>query len=115
VEVREVGPNTPLCGVIRKVLENNRTPVTCEELAIAVREYWGRNFPQNPYEDPCLIYKLTGLFKDVEYHFDELGEVPMVHKRESGDGTELSTRMHAIDLNRIADQVKRVKVGLRAS
>ena len=50
-----------------KVLEQHKAAVTCEELAIAVREYWGRSFPQNPYEDPCLIYKLTGTYLDVEY------------------------------------------------
>ncbi len=114
MEVREVGPNTPLCGVIRKVLEQNKTAVTCEELAIAVREYWGRAFPQNPYEDPCLVYKLTGLYLDVDYDFEEVGEVPLVYKRDGGDGTELNPRMGPTELNRVADQVKRVKVAIRA-
>jgi hypothetical protein len=114
VEVREVGPNTPLCGVIRKVLEQHKAAVTCEELAIAVREYWGRSFPQNPYEDPCLIYKLAGIYLDVEYNFDEVGDIPLVFRRNSGDGEELSPKMGPTDLNRIADQVKRVKVNLKA-
>ena len=113
MEVREVGPNTPLCGVIRKVLENTKSGVSCDELAVSVREHWGRSFPQNPYDDACLVYKLAGTYLDVDFNFDELGEVPLVFRREGGDGEALNPKMDAIDLNRVADMVKRVKVALR--
>ncbi|MHB2015554.1 MAG: hypothetical protein ACYCW6_01270 [Candidatus Xenobia bacterium] len=114
MEVREVGPNTPLCGVIRKVLESSKQSISCDELAVAVREYWGRSFPQNPYEDACLIFKLAGTYLDVAYNYEDLGgEVPLVRRREHGDGQELTPRMSFADLNRAADEIKRVKLSLK--
>jgi len=111
-EVRDLSRHTPVCGIIRRILEQTKQPISCDELTVHVLEAWQRNFPPNPYEDPCLVYKLAGSFKDVEMHFDDLPDVPML-AADTNDPVLVSPKQPAEVLNEAVDQIKRVKFSLK--
>lgn len=111
-ELRDLSRHTPVSGIIRKILEQAKSPISCDELTVHVLEAWQRNFPPNPFEDPCLIYKLVGSFPDVEMHYDELTDIPMVEE-EGHDPILVSPTLGPDDLNRALDQIRRIKFSLR--
>lgn len=113
-EVRDLSRHTPVCGVIRRILEQSKNPISCDELTVHVLEAWQRNFPPNPYEDPCLIYKLVGGFSDIEMHYDELPDVPMIEE-EGRDPVLVNPNLPAELLNEAVDQVKRIRFSLKQS
>ena len=111
-ELRDLTRHTPVRGIIRRILEQIKTPISCDELTVHVLEAWQRSFPPNPFEDPCLIYKLTAAFPDVELHFEELSDIPMLEE-EGQDPILIKPDLGADELNRGIDQIKRIKFSLR--
>jgi hypothetical protein len=112
LEVRDLTRHTPVCGIIRRILEQIKAPISCDELTVHVLEAWQRSFPPNPYEDCCMVYKLAGSFRDVELHYDDLTDIPMIIE-EGNDPVLVTPQLGADDLNRALDQIKRIKFSLK--
>ena len=114
--LKDIGKNTPAVEVIRRVLEEQGKPMSLEELTVSVLSTWGRDFPNTPYEQIPLIYKLAtnALSCAVQYSDARFG-VPII-KREEGaeDEVPLSPELGPHDLNLIVDKLKHVKVALPA-
>lgn len=112
--LKDVGKSTPVVEVIRRVLESKGGPVTVEELTVHVMDSWGRDFPGSPYEDVGLVYKLATRILGCQATFDEVGgEIPVVERlEESEEPIPLHSRMHFEDLNRVADELRHVKLQL---
>ncbi len=114
--LKDVGKSTPVVEVIRRVLESKGKPVTVEELTVAVMDCWGRDFPSSPYEDVGLVYKLATRVLNCQASYDEVeGRVPVVELPEEGlEPVPLHCRMGFEDINRIADEIRHVKLTLPA-
>jgi hypothetical protein len=112
LEVRDLSRHTPVCGIIRRILEQVKQPISCDELTVHVLEAWQRNFPPNPYDDPVLIYKLVGKFKDVEMHYDDLPDIPMIEE-DGRDPVLVNPRLGYEELNEAVEQIKRIKFSLK--
>lgn len=112
--LKDIGKNTPAVEVIRRVLEEQGKPMSLEELNVSVMSAWGRDFPNTPYEQIPLIYKLATNALSCSVNFDDAGgKVPII-KREEGaeDEVALSPQLGPHDLNLIVDKLKQVKVAL---
>lgn len=112
--LKDVGKSTPVVEVIRRVLESKGGPVTVEELTVHVMDSWGRDFPGSPYEDVGLVYKLATRILGCTASFDEVGgEIPVVEGATAEEEpTPLHARMHFEDLNRVAEELRHVKLQL---
>jgi hypothetical protein len=115
VSIKEFGRNTSFCGVLRKVMESVKEPISCEEITVHTLEAWGRGFPSNPYSDICLIYRLLKTYLDCDEFLDDLKEYPMVMSKAAGTELPLSPELSPYELNMLADQIKRIKYKLRES
>ena len=114
--LKDIGKNTPAAEVIRRVLEEQGKAMSLEELAVSVTNTWGRDFPNTPYEQVPLMYKLATNTLSCDVDFDDVGgQVPII-KREEGaeDEVPLSPALGPHDLNLIVDKLKKVKVTLPA-
>lgn len=114
--LKDIGKNTPAVEVIRRVLEEQGKPMSLEELTVSVLSTWGRDFPNTPYEQIPLVYKLATNALSCNVSFDDAGgKVPII-KREEGaeDEVPLSPELGPHDLNLIVDKLKHVKVALPA-
>ena len=114
--LKDIGKNTPAVEVIRRVLEEQGKPMSLEELTVSVMSAWGRDFPNTPYEQIPLVYKLATNALSCSVNFDDAGgKVPII-KREEGadDEVPLSPQLGPHDLNLIVDKLKQVKVALPA-
>jgi len=114
--LKDIGKNTPAVEVIRRVLENQGKAMSLEELSVSVMNTWGRDFPNTPYEQIPLMYKLTTNTLSCNVDFSDVGgNVPII-KREEGaeDEVALSPQLGPSDLNLIVEQLKQVKVSLPA-
>jgi hypothetical protein len=114
--LKDIGKNTPAVEVIRRVLEEQGKPMSLEELTVSVLSTWGRDFPNTPYEQIPLIYKLATNTLSCTVSFEDAGgKVPII-KREDGaeDEVALSPELGPHDLNLIVDRLKHVKVALPA-
>ncbi len=112
--LKDIGKNTPAVEVIRRILEEQGKPMSLEELNVSVMSAWGRDFPNTPYEQIPLIYKLATNALSCSVNFDDTGgKVPII-KREEGaeDEVALSPELGPHDLNLIVDKLKQVKVAL---
>lgn len=114
--LKDIGKNTPAVEVIRRILENQGKPMSLEELSVSVMNTWGRDFPNTPYEQIPLMYKLTTNTLSCNVDFSEVGGSVPIIKREEGaeDEVPLSPELGPGDLNLIIDQLKQVKVSLPA-
>lgn len=112
--LKDIGKNTPAVEVIRRVLEAHGKPMSLEELSISVMNTWGRDFPNTPYEQVPLMYKMTTNTLQCAVDFSEIGDSVPIIKREEGaeDEVPLSPDLGPGDLNLIVDQLKQVKVSL---
>lgn len=114
--LKDIGKNTPAVEVIRRVLENQGKPMSLEELSVSVMNTWGREFPNTPYEQIPLMYKLTTNSLSCDVDFSEVGDAVPIIKREEGaeDEVALAPELGPSDLNLIVDKLKRLKVSLPA-
>jgi len=112
--LKDIGKNTPAVEVIRRVLEAQGKPMSLEELSVSVMNTWGRDFPNTPYEQVPLMYKLTTNTLSCAVDFSEIGDKVPIIKREEGaeDEVPLSPELGPSDLNLIVDKLKQVKVSL---
>jgi hypothetical protein len=112
--LKDLGKNTPAVEIIRRVLSESNQPIRLEELTVNALHAWGRDFPNNPYDDLALVYKLATTVLRCKISFDELdGRVPLVHNEEHLEGPRaLSNAMLAPDLNEVLDDLKNVKLSL---
>lgn len=115
--LKDIGRNTPAVEVIRRVLEEQGKAMSLEELTVNVLNTWGRDFPNTPYEQIPLMYKLTTNTLSCSVSFEDIGGSVPIIKREEGaeDEVPLSPELGPHDLNLIVDQLKQVKVALPAS
>lgn len=115
VSVKDVGKSTPIVEILRKVLEGASQPIRLEELAVNALQAWGRDLPNNPYEDVALVYKLATQVLHCNVHFDEVGgKIPMVYRSDLLEGPKpLKSALGPGDLNHIADTLRHVKVSLK--
>lgn len=111
-EVRDLSRHTPVRGVIRRILEQVKSPISCDELTVHVLEAWQRAFPPNPYADAALVYKLAAGFPDVELSYEDLSDVPMIVDF-GPDPILVKPTCSADELNHAVDQIKRIKFSLR--
>lgn len=112
LELRDLTRHTPVRGIIHRLLEQSKSPISCDELTVHLLEAWQRSFPPNPYEDPCLVYKLAAAFPDVVLHYDDLPDIPMLLE-EGRDPVLIKPELGADELNSAIDQIKRIKFSLR--
>jgi hypothetical protein len=113
VSMKEFGRNTSFCGVLKKIMETVKEPISCEEITVHAIEAWGRGFPTNPYNDISLIYKLLLTYLDCEAFYDDIKEPPiMVTNVEKGE-IPLSPELSSVELNSVTEQIKRIKFRLR--
>jgi len=111
--IKEFGRNSSFCGVLSKIMESVKDPISCEEISVHALEAWGRGFPPNPYNDICLIYRLLKIYLDCEEYYDDLKEIPMVDSLSEGGEVPLSPLLAPQELNSMVDQIKRIKYKLR--
>ncbi len=112
--LKDLGKNTPVAEVLRRVLVDHGKPMSIEELTIHALNVWGREFPNTPYEQVPLVYKLTTNTLSCSVDFAEVGGKAPIIKREEGaeDEVPLSPDLGPHDLNLIVDQLKKLKVSL---
>lgn len=112
--LKDVGKNTPVAEVIRRVLESKGKPVTLEELTVSVLDSSGRDFPSTPYDDISLVYKIAAGVLNCHVSFEEVGgTVPVVETADGeGEPIPLHPRMNCEELNRISDEIRHVQVCL---
>ncbi len=112
--LKDIGKNTPIAEVLRRVLSDQGKAMSIEELTINALNVWGREFPFTPYEQVPLVYKLATNTLGCTVDFDEVGGKPPIIKREEGaeDEVPLSPELGPHDLNLIIDQLKKIKVAL---
>lgn len=111
-ELRELSRHTPVRGIIRHILRQAKAPISCDELTVHVLEAWQRSFPMNPYQDPCLVYKLTARFPDVTLHYDDLVDNIAMIEEEGKDALCVSPDLGPDELNKAIDQIKRIKFSI---
>lgn len=111
--MKEFGRNASFCGVLRKVMESIKEPISCEEITVHALEAWGRGFPSNPFEDIALIYKLLHTYLDCEENFDDLKEHPLVYSSSRGGEVPLSPDLPFNELNTVVEKIKRIKFRLK--
>lgn len=111
-ELRELSRHTPVRGIIRHILKQAKTPLRCDELTVHVLEAWQRSFPQNPYQDACLVYKLAARFPDVTLHYDELPEGVAMIEEDGRDPISITPDLEAEELNKAVEQVRCIKFSL---
>lgn len=114
VAVKDVGKTTPIVEILRQVLEGASQPIRLEELAVNSLQAWGRDLPNNPYDDVALVYKLATQVLRCEVHFDEMGgKVPLIYRDDLQEGPKpLKLGLNSADLNHVAETLKNVKVSL---
>lgn len=113
VSIKEFGRNTSFCGVLAKIMESIKEPISCEEISVHAIEAWGRGFPANPYNDICLIYKMLKTYLDCEEFYDDLKEHPVIPSMVDGVELQLSLDLSFNELNSVVEQIKRIKFRLR--
>jgi hypothetical protein len=113
--VKDVGKSTPIVEILRRLLEGASQPVRLEELAVNALQAWGRDLPNNPYDDVALVYKLATRVLLCDVHYDEVGgKVPLVHREDLLEGPKpLRALLGPADLNHMSDTLKHIKVSLR--
>lgn len=113
--VKDVSKSTPIVEILRRLLEGASQPIRLEELAVNALQAWGRDLPNNPYDDIALVYKLATRVLNCEIHYDEVGgKVPLVHREDLLEGPKaLKSVLGPADLNHVADTLKNVKVSLK--
>lgn len=112
--VKDVGKTTPIVEILRRLLEGASQPIRLEELAVNALQAWGRDLPNNPYEDIALVYKLTTRVLNCEVHFDEVGgKIPLVYREDLLEGPKpLKPAFGPADLNHVSEVLRNVKVSL---
>jgi len=98
-----------------KVLEEAKGPISLEELSVNTLSRWGRNFPPGPYHPVALTYKLAARYLNVEVVYEDASCPMMVPRGISGAvSSPLSPDMTPEELNRVVEDLKRVKVRLKS-
>ncbi|MDQ7824643.1 MAG: hypothetical protein RDV48_17715 [Candidatus Eremiobacteraeota bacterium] len=115
VSIKEFGRNSSFCGVLKKIMESVKEPISCEEITVHALEAWGRGFPANPYNDISLIYKLLNTYLDCEASYEDLKEKQVMVMRVEGGEVPLVPSLLPNELNSVVDQIKRIKFRLRES
>ena len=112
--LKDVGKSTPAVEVVRRILESSGQPMRLEELAVNALNAWGRDFPNNPYDDIALIYKLATSVLKCEVHYDDVGgQVPLVRREDTREEPRpLAPSMGPTDLNVVIDDLKSLKLSL---
>ena len=106
--LRQITEHTPVIAVIRHILKKQEAPITVRDLTAQVIDAWGRDFPQNPYVDYCLVYKLAIGILNCQEKYDNLPNgAPIFLEREQPDSDPImvNPRMNSIVLNEIADDL----------
>jgi len=108
------GRNAAFCGILQRILEEKKDPVSIDELMVHALDRWGRGFPQTPYEPAALVYKMLHLHMDIEENYDDLGAPPVVPlEKEGAEPIPLQPDLSPALLNRVAQQIKRIRVTLK--
>ncbi|MBI3928105.1 MAG: hypothetical protein HY319_21360 [Armatimonadetes bacterium] len=111
--LKDVGKSTPAAEVIRRVLEQHGKPMSIQELTVNVMNAWGRDFPNTPYENVALIYKLATNVLRCEASFEDVGgEIPRIEREEGTEEVFLGPTLGASDLNLAVDKLRLVKLAL---
>ncbi len=108
----DINRHAPVRGIIRWILEQSKEPVSCAELTTRVFELWQRSFPDNPYFEQCLIYKLTASFDDVKVESDDPEDALMQPEGE-GDPVWIHPSLGPDDLNRGLNQIMDLRFSLK--
>jgi hypothetical protein len=113
--VNNLEKKVPVCNILEKLILSASEPISIEELAAQVNQNWGRNFPTNPYQPIALIYKLLANHSKVELLFDEAdGPIMAPHGPEGKGILPLSPNLEPEELNKISEQLKKIKVRMNA-
>lgn len=112
--LKDVGKSTPATEVIRRVLEDSSQPMRLEELTVNAMNLWGRDFPNNPYEDMALIYKLATNVLKCSVSYEEVGGfAPLIEREDTPeDPKALSPALGASDLNLALEDLRSLKISL---
>ncbi|MCL5036989.1 MAG: hypothetical protein M1269_07740 [Chloroflexi bacterium] len=98
-----------ICGLINRTLEGASQPLSVEEITVNATQSWGRPFPANQYEPPCLVYKLAVEFCDARI----AGESEQILLDTGSDDDKiifLSPGLSAYVLNKAVEQIKQLKL-----
>ena len=113
--LKDVGKSTPASEVIRRVLEESSQPMRLEELTVNAMNLWGRDFPNNPYEDMALIYKIATNVLRCQVSYDEVGgHAPLITREDTPEGPKaLSPKLGPSDLNLALEELRGLKLSLK--
>jgi hypothetical protein len=114
MSLKDLGRSTPVAEVIRRLVEESSQPIRLEELCVNALNVWGRDFPNNPFEDLALIYKIATNVVKCTVHFDDVGgKVPLVDRSDIPVRPRpLTAKMGSRDLNVSLDSLKALKFSL---
>ena len=112
--LKDIGKTTPASEVIRRVLEDSSQPMRLEELTVNAMNIWGRDFPNNPYEDMALIYKLATNVLKCHVSYDDVGGyAPLIsHGDTPEEPKPLSPQLGPNDLNMALEELRGLKMSL---
>lgn len=113
---QKTSKHMPVVEVMRRILKRQQGPITVKELTAQIVDSWGRDFPVNPYEECCLVYKLAVGILHCQENFDNLatgGPLYIERDQKESDPILLSPRMSSQLLNPLAEQIAQIKLFYR--
>ena len=112
-EPKQITKNTPVIEVIKRILKRQVAPITIEDLTAQVIDNWGRDFPESPYEEACLVYKLAvGVLHCKEYYDSLPNGAPIYIERYQPDSDPIlvNPNMKSSVLNEVVSDLALLKV-----
>ncbi|MBQ7502738.1 hypothetical protein IJT93_08540 [bacterium] len=112
-EYNQTLKHTPVSAVLKRILKECGEPITVKELTTKLMDEWGRDFPYNPYEEYCLVYKLAvGVLKCEESYENLANGAPLYIEREqpNSDHMLVSGLMGCDTLNAVVDNIAEIKL-----
>ncbi len=108
----KVTKTTPIIEVLKASMEGKGF-VSIEEISVFIKGSVQRSYPQTPYNEVALIYKLGTNVLNCEVDTSALGDTRPVIKNENGITLDfLSPDTDPVPLNMFAESLAKVKLSL---
>ncbi|MBQ7529786.1 hypothetical protein IJT10_07820 [bacterium] len=109
----QTNEHAPVVEVLRRILKEHNEPITVEDLTTQLIDVWDGEFPFNPYNNSCLVYKLAVGVLNCQESYDNLeNKSPVYIEREQPDSDPimLNSSLKYDILNEHAAEVEKIKL-----